>query len=67
MTEPIAGESELPPSQDLAAALEPVLREACEGRLGSIGWFRTDWQRGGGARRAAASGTVATEIRARWS
>ena len=49
MTEPIAGESDLPPSQDLAAALEPVLREACEGRLGSIGWFRTDWQRGGGA------------------
>ncbi len=49
MPEPIAGESELPPSQDLAAALEPVLREACEGRLGSIGWFRTDWQRGGGA------------------
>lgn len=29
------------------AALEPVLREACGGRLSGINWFRTDWQRGG--------------------
>lgn len=25
----------------------PLLREACGGRLSSIGWFRADWQRGG--------------------
>lgn len=35
--------------RDLAASLEPVLTEACEGRLDSIVWFRTDWQRGGAA------------------
>ncbi len=29
------------------AELEPVLRNACEGRLSAIRWFRTDWQRGG--------------------
>lgn len=29
------------------ASLEPVLRKACDGRLSAIGWFRTDWQRGG--------------------
>lgn len=33
----------------LAASLEPVLAEACEGRLSAITWFRTDWQRGGAA------------------
>ena len=49
MPEPIAGDSDSTSSKDLAAALEPVLREVCEGHLGSIGWFRTDWQRGGGA------------------
>jgi len=27
--------------------LEPVLLSACEGRLSEVGWFRTDWQRGG--------------------
>jgi phosphotransferase family enzyme len=27
--------------------LEPVLRSVCEGRLSQVGWFRTDWQRGG--------------------
>jgi phosphotransferase family enzyme len=27
--------------------LEPVLRSVCEGRLSEVGWFRTDWQRGG--------------------
>lgn len=29
------------------ANLEPVLREACGGRLSAVTWFRTDWQRGG--------------------
>jgi hypothetical protein len=29
--------------------LEPVLRSVCEQRLSEIGWFRTDWQRGGAA------------------
>ena len=29
------------------ASLEPVLLEACEGRLNELHWFRTDWQRGG--------------------
>jgi len=33
----------------LAHELAPALREACDGRLGSIRWFRTDWQRGGAA------------------
>jgi len=33
----------------LAARLEPVLGEACEGRLSPVRWFRTDWQRGGAA------------------
>ncbi len=32
-----------------ASSLEPALREACEGRLGTLTWFRTDWQRGGAA------------------
>jgi hypothetical protein len=36
-------------SRTLAAALAPVLRQACEDRLGEITWFRTDWQRGGAA------------------
>jgi len=27
--------------------LEPVLRQACDGRLSAVQWFRTDWQRGG--------------------
>jgi len=35
--------------RDLAASLEPVLGEVCGGRLESITWFRTDWQRGGAA------------------
>lgn len=34
---------------ELARALEPALHDACDGRLGSIGWFRADWQRGGAA------------------
>jgi len=52
MQQPDSGDSE--PSSaatphDLAALLEPTLAEACGGRLGSIAWFRTDWQRGGAA------------------
>ena len=38
-----------PGGRDLAASLEPVLGEACEGRLREVTWFRTDWQRGGAA------------------
>ena len=34
-----------------------MLREACEGRLSEITWFRTDWQRGG-----AATGTATYEL-----
>lgn len=49
MSEPIADGSEPTPSRDLAAALEPAIRAACDGKLDSIAWFRTDWQRGGGA------------------
>ena len=33
----------------LARSLEPVLHEQCEGCLGKVRWFRTDWQRGGAA------------------
>jgi len=33
----------------LAASLAPRLEEACDGRIDSITWFRTDWQRGGAA------------------
>jgi len=36
-------------SRSLAASLEPVLAEACQGRLGKITWFKADWQRGGAA------------------
>lgn len=31
----------------LAAALEPLLRQACEGRLSEVRWFRSAWQAGG--------------------
>jgi len=31
----------------LGAALEPILHDACSGRLGPVRWFRTTWQRGG--------------------
>jgi len=31
----------------LGDQFEPLLREACQGRLGSVSWFRADWQRGG--------------------
>jgi hypothetical protein len=29
------------------ASLEPVLRQACDGHLSPVNWFRTPWQRGG--------------------
>ncbi len=34
---------------ELAHALAPALRDACEGQLGPIRWFKADWQRGGAA------------------
>lgn len=36
-------------SHDLGPQLEPQLKEACQGRLADVRWFRTDWQRGGAA------------------
>lgn len=36
-------------SHSLASALGPALRETCQGRLSSIEWFRSAWQRGGAA------------------
>jgi aminoglycoside phosphotransferase (APT) family kinase protein len=36
-------------SSSLAAALEPALRHACDGRLSEISWFRSHWQHGGAA------------------
>lgn len=45
------GQSDLP--QELAGVdglgdrFAVLLQEACQGRLGPISWFRTDWQRGG--------------------
>lgn len=33
----------------LARALEPVIRDSCDGRLSEIEWFRATWQRGGAA------------------
>lgn len=35
--------------QALGVSLGPVLHEVCEGRLGSIEWFRSTWQMGGAA------------------
>lgn len=34
-------------SSSFGHALEPVLRRACQERLGEVTWFRVDWQRGG--------------------
>lgn len=31
----------------LGEEFEPLLRDACNGQLGHISWFRADWQRGG--------------------
>jgi hypothetical protein len=36
-------------TQSLAASLGPALRDATQGRLGEIEWFRSTWQRGGAA------------------
>jgi len=36
-------------AHDFGPALEPILLEACNGRLSNIRWFRTDWQMGGAA------------------
>lgn len=36
-------------SHSLAIHLEPILREACEGRLGRVEWFNAAWQHGGAA------------------
>lgn len=45
---PSTGEPDLGVSRsELGDFFEPLLREACAGRLGAISWFRTDWQRGG--------------------
>ena len=43
MTDPADGTSSL----SLARSLAPSLVAGCDGRLGEIRWFRTDWQRGG--------------------
>jgi hypothetical protein len=34
-------------SHALATMLDPVLHDACDGRLGPIEWFHATWQRGG--------------------
>ncbi len=44
-------------ARHLAATLAPVLADACDGRLSSVTWFRTDWQRGG-----AATGTAQYQL-----
>ncbi len=36
-------------SHSLAVHLEPILREACGGRLGPVEWFNAAWQHGGAA------------------
>lgn len=36
-------------AESLAAALEPLLRSACEDRLSAVQWFRSSWQAGGAA------------------
>jgi len=36
-------------ASSLAAALEPVLRDVCQGRLSEVRWFRSSWQAGGAA------------------
>jgi phosphotransferase family enzyme len=35
--------------QVMAAELEPAMRDACDGKLGQIEWFRSPWQQGGAA------------------
>lgn len=41
--------ADLSDSHSLSVALEPVLREACGGRLGEVEWFQSAWQRSGAA------------------
>src|ERR1051326_2883770 len=36
-------------THDLAISFDPVLHQACNGRLGQVEWFRASWQRGGAA------------------
>lgn len=33
--------------RDIGDQFEPLLRTACNNRLGPVSWFRADWQRGG--------------------
>jgi len=43
-----ADDQAVPPiNGPFGAQLAPVLLDQCDGRLSSINWFRTDWQRGG--------------------
>src|SRR2546421_544760 len=54
MNEVAAAHSLRPPpadadTHDLAISLAPALLDHCQGRLGSIEWFRASWQRGGSA------------------
>ena len=42
-----AADVEPPTSALFGAQLEPVLHQACGGRLSPVRWFRTDWQHGG--------------------
>ena len=39
----------------MATNLLPALREACDGHLGPVSWFRADWQRGGASTGTAGS------------
>ncbi len=43
---PSSGRKPATPTK-LGDLFAPLLREACDNRLGTIGWFRADWQRGG--------------------
>jgi hypothetical protein len=43
------GAGESGDSHSLAVHLEPVMREACGGRLGPVEWFHAAWQHGGAA------------------
>lgn len=42
-----AGGGAVPDPEAWGATLGPALLEACQGHLGSINWFKADWQRGG--------------------
>ena len=34
-------------AQSFASTLEPALQHACHGHLGTVSWFKADWQHGG--------------------